>query len=92
MDLQLTKNIALKTIEQLKPHCERLAIAGSIRREKAQVKERERMRKCPKCGNTDILTIIRVGKELCMCDSCHCVFNDQVLTSGKPLRKCNEKR
>jgi DNA polymerase/3'-5' exonuclease PolX len=29
--------IALEVVEQLKPHCERIAIAGSIRRKKAEV-------------------------------------------------------
>lgn len=34
--LQQAKEIALKTLEQLKPYCERIEIAGSIRREKPE--------------------------------------------------------
>lgn len=33
--------IALETLEQLKPHCERIEIAGSIRRKKAEVHDIE---------------------------------------------------
>jgi len=36
MKFQQAKKIALKTIEQLRPHCERIEIAGSIRREKPE--------------------------------------------------------
>ena len=36
MKLQQAEEIALKTLEQLKPHCERIEIAGSIRREKTE--------------------------------------------------------
>ena len=41
MELQLARQIALSTLEQLKPHCERIEIAGSIRREKPQPKDIE---------------------------------------------------
>ena len=37
MEFQRAYTIAEKTLEQLKPHCERIEIAGSIRREKPWV-------------------------------------------------------
>ena len=37
MQLQAAKKIALKYLELLKPYCERIEIAGSIRREKPEV-------------------------------------------------------
>ena len=36
MKLQQAKEIALKTLEQLRSHCNRIEIAGSIRREKPE--------------------------------------------------------
>lgn len=41
MELIKAKAIAEKIVEQLKPHCERIEIAGSIRREKPEVKDIE---------------------------------------------------
>jgi len=41
MELQLARQIAQSTLEQLKPHCERIEIAGSIRRKKPQPKDIE---------------------------------------------------
>ncbi len=41
MNLQEAKEIALKVYNQLEPHCERIAIAGSIRRMKPEVKDIE---------------------------------------------------
>ena len=41
MDIIEAKNIADKVVEQLKPYCERIEIAGSIRREKPNPKDIE---------------------------------------------------
>jgi len=41
MDYNSALDIANKVVEQLRPHCERLEIAGSIRRKKPQVKDIE---------------------------------------------------
>jgi DNA polymerase/3'-5' exonuclease PolX len=41
MKLEIAKQIADKVLLQLQPHCERIAIAGSIRRKKEEVKDIE---------------------------------------------------
>lgn len=41
MNLQLAKSIAYKTVQILRPHCHRIEIAGSIRRQKPNVKDIE---------------------------------------------------
>jgi len=41
MEYQKALNIALNVVELLKPHCERIEIAGSIRRQKPEVKDIE---------------------------------------------------
>ena len=41
MELNKAKRIADKTVKQLRPHCNRIEIAGSIRREKPNVKDIE---------------------------------------------------
>lgn len=41
MELEKARKIADKLVELLEPHCERISIAGSIRREKPEVKDIE---------------------------------------------------
>ena len=79
--------VALEVLEQLKPHCERIAIAGSVRRKKAD------------CGDVEILAIVKpyevglfesgiatvVNKWKCVKGKLPCKYTQRILPSGMKL-------
>ncbi|MFH1233369.1 MAG: hypothetical protein V1649_01820 [Patescibacteria group bacterium] len=79
--------IALEVVEQLKPHCERIEIAGSIRRKKAEVGDIEVLIK-PKpyevgLFESGIATVVNKWK--CVKGKLPCKYTQRILPSGIKL-------